>query len=153
VLDAQTQDKMSSRLFLKVKYNCVMSRFMDSSAAHRVARFAALLLYVLATLTVGFAHRPVGSPSSLDLSQFALPGGVLPIICGKTDTGEQTDRTAHVSVCEACCLTSAPGLQSPPAAEFVLRERTTAVVWTKLEPLAQSFWTVVALGARGPPVV
>jgi hypothetical protein len=128
VLDAQTQDKMSGRLFLKVKYICVMSKFMDSSAAYRVARFATLLLYVLATLTVGFAHRPVQSPSSLDLAQFALPSGALPIICGKTDTSEQTDRTVHVSVCEACCLTSAPGLQSPPAAEFVLRERTTAVV-------------------------
>lgn len=77
----------------------------------RVARVV-LAFYVLAAITFGFAHRrinfePIAPP--VDLAAYALPDGTLPVVCrGKTTP-------AHVhKACDACSLTSAPGLPTGP---------------------------------------
>ena len=83
-------------------------------------RVAAAALFVLAQLTLGFAHQSVSSlPSSaalVDLAAYALPDGTLPDVClngGDTGTGPK----AHP--CDACVLTSAPGLAVGPEPALV----------------------------------
>lgn len=77
-------------------------------------RVAAAALFVLAQLTLGFAHQPLALPSSevsIDLAAYALPDGTLPDLClNGGDAG--TVLKAHP--CDACVLTSAPGLAAEP---------------------------------------
>jgi hypothetical protein len=77
-------------------------------------RAAAAALFVLAQLTLGFAHQPVALPSSeapIDLAAYALPDGSLPDLClNSGDAGPVLK--AHP--CDACVLTSAPGLAVAP---------------------------------------
>lgn len=77
-------------------------------------RVAAAALFVLAQLTLGFAHQPVALPSSeapVDLAAYALPDGALPDLClNGGDAG--TVLKAHP--CDACVLTSASGLAAEP---------------------------------------
>lgn len=85
-------------------------------------RVAAAALFVLAQLTLGFAHQPLSGlslPSSgeaqVDLSAYALPDGTLPDLCLNGKAGG-TALKAHP--CDACVLTSAPGLAAAPAPEI-----------------------------------
>jgi hypothetical protein len=45
------------------------------------ARAAIAILYGLAMLVLQFAHHPIASGDSRDLSAYALPDGTLPVIC------------------------------------------------------------------------
>ena len=129
----------------------VVSTSMPHSARCRAARLVALLLYALASATLGFAHRPAAATPP-DLAQFVLPNGELPIICGKGNGGDRSGGASHLPICDACCLTAAPGLLLPTAVELTLSRLSTSIVWMRSQAVTQSFWTVVALGARGPPL-
>ena len=127
---------------------------MGVSARHKVSRLAALVLYVLASATVGFAHRPLANATPPELAQFALPDGTLPIVCGQNGAKEQGGggHASGVPLCDACCLTAAPGLLSPPSASLRPQASATMIAWASWENLVQTFWNGPALGARGPPV-
>ena len=71
----------------------------------------ALALYALATLVVGFAHKPVARAAfAHDLVALAAQGDVLVALC---DSGAPAQSQVLDHLCDACALTSAPGL--PPA--------------------------------------
>lgn len=70
-------------------------------------------LYALAMATLGFAHKPVATiaPSAIELAAYALPDGTLPDLCL---TGhDQSNGGAIAAHCDACALSSAPGLVAP----------------------------------------
>jgi hypothetical protein len=66
-------------------------------------------LYALAMLMLGFAPHQVGLVRAADafLAAYALPDGSVPDLC-LTSTGEPEEHGG--GTCEACRLTSAPGL-------------------------------------------
>jgi hypothetical protein len=72
------------------------------------ARKALLAFYVLAVVTLGFAHLPLAIPQN-DLAAYALPDGTLPIICG-AGSGSAPGKQHAGATCDACLLTAAPGL-------------------------------------------
>jgi hypothetical protein len=80
-----------------------------------IGRRLLLALYVLAVVTLGFAHKPisfskVSGPTATDLVSFAMPDGSLPEICWTGGAGTP-GKPHHVGAsCEACLLTAAPGL-------------------------------------------
>src|ERR1039458_10301819 len=128
-----------------------MGQTAVQSVRHRVARLAVLVLDVLASTTVGFAHRFGTIARSAELAQFALPDGTLPIICGQNSADDHGNSGEHAPCCDACCLTAAPGLLFLLTVGLPQRLATTRAIWAPSQELEQSFWTVAALGARGPP--
>ncbi len=108
----------------------------------------ALALYALATLVVGFAHKPVARAGVLhDLVVVAAQSDVLLALCD-SDAPAQS----HVldDVCAACALTSAPGL--PPANACALRApygRSVALGFGQDAQFAPA--AVHAPLSRGPP--
>ena len=125
---------------------------MLGSIRSSVLRLALLVLYVLASASLPFAHRPVQAPVSAELAQFVLPDGTLPIICGRSFPGEPAHKHAQRTFCDACCLTSAPGL--PPAADVALPVPAPTVSIAPLPDLEIRYAAFVAsLGARGPPAI
>jgi hypothetical protein len=108
-------------------------------------------LYVLASTTIGFAHRFEQLAVPADLAQFTLPDGTLPIICGQGRGGEH-DKSGHTPFCGACCLTSAPGLLLPPAVVFSMLVVSAKADWTSYWARAYFPRTVATLRARGPPL-
>jgi hypothetical protein len=128
---------------------------MVCSAKYRVdfTRLIILLLYVLASMTIGCAHRPLRISSAPDLVQFALPDGTIPPICGQDGTDSHGgDGGKHVDICDACCLTHAPGLSSVLTLGLRLPMATTIAIRTPSQKSEQPFSTVGSLGARGPPL-
>lgn len=112
----------------------------------------ALALYALATLVVGFAHKPIAGQSvahdvTHDLVALAAQGEVPLALC---DTYGAPARPQVDHACDACALTSAPGL--PPTNECGLRAPYGRSVALGIEQRAQ--FTPAALHApssRGPP--
>lgn len=89
------------------------------------AGWIALALYALTAVTVGFAHKPAGSlPRAVELAAYALPDGTLPPICAHDENAPAGHAAA--GQCDACLLTSAPGLA--PVAQAFLPIRLGAVV-------------------------
>jgi len=89
-------------------------------------------------LSAGFAHRamPVVYPGDGDLAAYALPDGSLPTFCldgADEKNGGKTPQAAN-ALCEACVLTSAPGLEAV----------TTPVCLTLPGAIAVRFETAVA---------
>lgn len=78
------------------------------------------ILCAVALMSVGFAHHPAvasaAEPRPLELAQYRLPDGSLPIICTteKTADGKQHGK-AHMLGCEACRISAAALLPYPPA--------------------------------------
>jgi len=112
-----------------------------------------LALYALASLAMGFAHKRLEIPSTPpDLSAYALPDGTLPVLCLTPKDGNPGAPSHVHAPCQACLLTSAPGL--PP----VLRNTVPAplgCVGERLHPVADNprlpRLVIGSLGARGPP--
>lgn len=79
------------------------------------------ILCALALVSVGFAHHPGISNAAelplLELAQYRLPDGNLPIICTteKTADGKEHGK-AYMPGCEACRISAAALLPYPPAA-------------------------------------
>ncbi|MFO1116385.1 MAG: hypothetical protein U1E28_11920 [Beijerinckiaceae bacterium] len=113
------------------------------------AGWIAVALYALTAVTVGFAHKPASLPRSVELAAYALPDGTLPPICAHDENAPAGHAAA--AQCDACLLTSAPGLA--PVAQAFLPVRLGAVV----APVATSRDFVAAApryapSSRGPPL-
>lgn len=92
-----------------------LSDAMLSRFRHSRANFWVVALYALAVATLGLAHKPVGfskQAHAVDIAAYAAPDGTLPVIC-LTDTGQQSPQAAGAGHCDACALSSAPGLAAP----------------------------------------
>jgi hypothetical protein len=78
------------------------------------------ILCAVALMSIGFAHHPAVASAAelppLELAQYRLPDGSLPIICTteKTADGKQHGKT-HMVGCEACRISAAALLPHPPA--------------------------------------
>ena len=119
-------------------------------------RLLAAALLALATVVVGFAHRPPrleprGYPA--DFSAWVLPDGTLPALCHFDDVGGGPhDRDDVGSGCDACRLADAPGLvvatgaslPTPPVVVLARLGHGTAALAGSLLPAPSS---------RGPPAV
>lgn len=89
-----------------------MRRLRTSRVAHQFV----VALYGLAMLLLPFAHRQLVPEPKPDLSAYAMPGGALPVIC--TTNGKDGKPSSASGHCDACRLTSAPGLlAAAPAVE------------------------------------
>lgn len=117
----------------------------------RVMRSLALGLYVLASASVGFAHRPAAL--SVDLAQYALPDGTIPIICGGQGKDDKGGQRASRPPCDACCLTYAPGLPPPAASDAIVERRQIEAESLADHGLNPPSIIVAAHGPRGPPPV
>lgn len=126
---------------------------MTDWARTQTIRSGVLALYALASLGMGFAHKRLEIPSAApDLSAFALPDGTLPVLCLTPKTGDPGAPSHVHAPCQACLLTSAPGL--PP----ILRNTIPAplgCVGVRPLPVANSprlpRLVIGSVGARGPP--
>lgn len=81
-------------------------------------------LYGLAMALMPFGHRPLNLPTGPDLSEYALPDGTLPVLCATTPGKPGQPASRSGVICDACLLTSAPGLVVaglvlPPAPQSV----------------------------------
>jgi len=78
------------------------------------------ILCAVALMSVGFAHHPAVSNAAelppLELQQYRLPDGSLPVICTteRTPDGKQHGK-AYMLGCEACRISAAALLPNPPA--------------------------------------
>jgi hypothetical protein len=87
-------------------------------------RFVAAALLALTTVLVGFAHRPIGLATNVDVTAaYALPDGSPLDFCrvadGRaSDDGAPPAHGAFDGHCDACLLSGAPGLGA--VAEIVL---------------------------------
>lgn len=75
-------------------------------------------VYVAASATAGFAHElPAarGTGPAIDLSAYVLPDGTVPVICINNPAETDAPQAGGQSLCDACLLTSAPGLCASPA--------------------------------------
>lgn len=111
-----------------------------------------LVLYVLASATVGFAHRLPMPSAPNDLAQYALPDGTLPFICSPNTPGEGEKNRLGVPFCDACRLIAAPGLVLPSFAVLPLQTTWIALVRPLQQVRVKLARAVATLGARGPPL-
>lgn len=118
----------------------------------RKARLSALALafYALATLVVGFAHRPLAlAGADPDLAALALQTDAPLSLCDH-DGGAPAQPHAADRICDACALTSAPGL--PPTTQCALTAPVSRRLSLAFHATAQ--FAPAALHAplsRGPP--
>lgn len=75
-------------------------------------RIVAAALFALTAVLVGFAHRPLESFAPYDVASWVLPDGTLPDLCHVDFDDPSAPVPGHgaTAVCDACLLTSAPGL-------------------------------------------
>jgi hypothetical protein len=85
----------------------------------RAVRLVALAFYILASTSFAFAHR--SDPIPVDVTQFVLPDGTLPPICGGNGNSDSDSHHAHLPPCDFCCLIHAPGLPPPSGGELATR--------------------------------
>lgn len=112
-------------------------------------RMLVLALYALASLGMGLAHKPVQSSSTPDLALYALPDGSLPVLCLTSD-GEGGGHA--YSRCQACLLTSAPGLlPSMQLATWLHNIGTDDRLRISSQAPRTHGVGIASLGARGPP--
>ncbi|MDE1994692.1 MAG: hypothetical protein KGI75_19465 [Rhizobiaceae bacterium] len=77
------------------------------------------ILSAVALLLVGFAHEPLTASADeltpAQLAQYRLPDGTLPVFCVtyKDANGKEHSKT-HAPGCEACRISSAVLLPTPP---------------------------------------
>lgn len=111
-----------------------------------------LALYALAMIGLGFAHQapvvPLDADARAELAAFALPDGSTPDLCLTGD--ESGGGAAHAGVCDACLLTSAPGLGAVAAPVLpVPVDRVPATVATLVSAFVPA--SVPPSQSRGPP--
>lgn len=122
------------------------------TARYGTVRLAVLLLYVLASTTIGFAHRFAMPAAPIDLAQFALPDGTLPFICRQNGSDGGESSGSGVPFCAACNLISAPGLVPPSSAVLPRQIASTTLARLPRQERVKRPRTVATLGARGPPI-
>ncbi len=108
-----------------------------------------LALYALAALAVGFAHKPLAPAAAGDLAALALQADAPLSLCSHDGGAPAHPHVASV-LCDACALTSAPGL--PPAGQCALPAppaRAMAPAFGKVAQFAPP--ALHAPLSRGPP--
>mgnify|MGYP001237802932 CR=1 FL=1 len=107
-----------------------------------------LALYALATLVVGFAHKPAVAQVGSDLAALALQADAPVSLC--EHPGAPNRQAAVDHFCDACALTSAPGL--PAAGGGVLTQRHALSLALGIENYARRAPALaIAPASRGPP--
>ena len=89
----------------------------------RSTRLFVIALYVLAAVSVGFAHNTATIPAtSVELATYILPDGSVPVICGDVGNHDADQGSIHASpVCDACRLMAAAGMVSASECWISLR--------------------------------
>lgn len=130
---------------------------MTGSRWPRTARIAAIALYAIATVLVGFGHAEARLAAAaatttppIDLDDYRLPDGSLPVLCLSEDGAGEGEGWRHV-LCDACLVSSghAPAPSSPTAALASVGHRESRPAIHRAV-LARTVCR--ANGARGPPV-
>ncbi|WP_346894255.1 hypothetical protein [uncultured Roseibium sp.] len=91
-----------------------MKQFRDKQV-----RLIFTALYALALSLVAYAHKPLvfdataNSVSPAELAAYALPDGSLPVLCLSGSPGGSSDGAVGAT-CDACLITSSPGLLVAP---------------------------------------
>lgn len=123
----------------------------------RTARIAAIALYAIATVLVGFGHAEerwapaaAATAPSIDLDDYRLPDGSLPVLCLSEDGEGEGDGRRHV-LCDACLVSSghAPAPSSPTAAPASVGHRESRPA---IDRAVLARTVCPANRARGPPV-
>lgn len=116
------------------------------------------ILCAVALLFVGFAHQPVVATadeiSPLELTQYRLPDGSLPILCiTYKDADGKVHGKAYAPGCEACRIASAAVLPTPPTDvyERLVSPRGEIVV-AKSEAFYRQLYPPNT-GPRAPPIL
>lgn len=104
-------------------------------------------LYALAMLTLGFAHVAVAAPAVPAGVQLSLPDGSLLSLC----LNEGTDGVATQVHCEACVLTSAPGLGAVALPAVSLPDFVVLAVLSPADDAVPASY-LIQPKARGPPL-
>lgn len=118
--------------------------FLPRGLGHAIV----LALYVLASVSVGFAHRV--DPVPADPAQYMLPDGTIPTICGGKQSKDNGGHAAHRQICDACCLTHAPGVPPSESAEVIRLQTAADDIIPASEPI-RTFLALVGHRPRGPP--
>ena len=125
-----------------------VNRLLRAFLPRRLGRAVVLVLYVLASVGVGFAHRV--DPLPADLAQYMLPDGTIPTICGGKQSNDNGGHAAHRQICDACCLTHAPGVPPSETAGVIRLQTRADDVIPASEPI-RTFLALVGHRPRGPP--
>lgn len=75
---------------------------------------AVALIYVLLSVVVGFAHRPIAVAGVADTVVSVTGERVTPVLCIGGAGDERGSGHAGSSICDACLITGAPGLIAAP---------------------------------------
>jgi hypothetical protein len=124
----------------------------------RIGQWSARIMCAMALLLVGFAHQPVVATadeiSPLELAQYRLPDGSLPILCiTYKDADGKVHGKAYAPGCEACRISSAAVLPAPPTDiyERLVSPRGEIVV-AKSEAFHRQLYPPNT-GPRAPPIL
>lgn len=109
---------------------------------------AVAALYAVAAVLIGFAHR-APAVAGADLAAYMLGDGTVPDLC-LSGTDDASGRAGGVA-CDACLLTSAPGLGPVQVATLVPPVTAAAVVHVAEAP-ARAVISIFRPTSRGPPV-
>lgn len=125
----------------------MLQRVRQTSAGWIVAA-----LYALAMVATGVAHRPVAAPlvHSIELAAYALPDGSLPPLCTH-DEGAPSGGAQLSAHCDACALSSAPGL-APVATDYAHAPVVRALVSFDRDDAGLTPAARRAPTSRGPPL-
>ena len=119
----------------------------------RTLRLGATVLLALSALLLGFAHKPVSlRPTAFDLAAYTLPDGTPPFLC-HTDADEPDGAAHHDragALCDACLLTSSPGLGAVASAVLPAPAPLTLARLAVVDQVAIGRATP-APTSRGPP--
>ncbi|WGD28834.1 hypothetical protein AncyloWKF20_13650 [Ancylobacter sp. WKF20] len=128
-------------------------------ASHRRARGSIHtllhLLCAVALLLVGSVHqlpaRAAGAPASIDLSEYALPDGTVPVLCLSPSDDGSSSGIPHGHGCDACRLAATPELLTPQHdlfqhADYTLLTRPRLPEAAPAQPVL-----LFRLAQRGPP--
>ena len=119
----------------------------------RTLRITATVLLALSALLLGFAHKPLSlDPSPYELAAYVLPDGTPPFLC-HSDADAPEAGTHHgtaSALCDACLLTSSPGLGAVAAAVLPTPARLTLAAHVVADQVTIGRATP-APTSRGPP--
>ena len=127
---------------------------MPVATGKAIWRLATSALCAIALVFAAYAHRaaPSNYPSDIDLAQYTLPDGTIPIICLTGPDGEPLGSGGQGGGCEFCRIAASIALPDAPA-DFV-----SCAISPRLDfglpaddiPVRQAF--SINAPPRGPPI-
>lgn len=117
------------------------------------------ILCVLALVCLAFAHKPpafVGlsetAVAQVDLAQYVLPDGTLPVICHPNANTEHPDHQMAGSGCEACRISASILLPEPGASARFLNCQIRAQMLRDDVASSRPVRLLPGTGPQAPPV-